>query len=386
MKNIASLHASLITLTAVLSFSTSALAQDDAPLLAAEEEAAVPAEEVEEAESNEQEEAASKEETANTQDALPSVPPGTGGLALFPVDTTNLSEGEGTALAMLLAAEVRSQTGKRTVGAKKTAPFIEVMGDPSRVSQELNVDRYVTVEAVKLKKNIIITVTLFELDGSIVFNAKMTARSIDDFEPVAERLVRALLEQKSPKETRTLTNITKRETKGHNRLFVEKVFGAKAAYTFPVASGIELSPMVSASFDGRLEGENYFIEFGAGILLPSNGDGFDDEDGVASYGGVRAEVGGSYYLSDAFVSPYVGGGVMPRILSSATANLAVFGQAGLMLFRQSSSRLYVDFRVAQNLTKMEVPDYSSTDADGYYDYDEKRILPTEFELSVGVGW
>src|SRR5690606_15838981 len=109
-------------------------------------------------------------------------------------------------------------------------------------------------------------------------------------------------------------------------------------------------------FDARLEAKSYFLEFGAGVLLPSSS-AYESEEQLA-YGGVVGEIGASYYLMHTDVSPYVGAGVMPRVLSASPANLAVYGQAGFMFFRTSSSRLYAELRVAQNVTPMETWEYS----------------------------
>jgi hypothetical protein len=77
---------------------------------------------------------------------------------------------------------------------------------------------------------------------------------------------------------------------------------------------------------------------------------------------------------------------MPRILSTQPANLAAYGQAGLMFFRSSSSRLYTELRVAQNLNPMEMQDYSYDYETSTEDTNVIKYRPIEFGINVGLGW
>ncbi|MEO8900736.1 MAG: hypothetical protein ABI488_03775 [Polyangiaceae bacterium] len=103
--------------------------------------------------------------------------------------------------------------------------------------------------------------------------------------------------------------------------------------------------MMSAGFALRVDSNSHFLEFGVGVVLPANP---GDEQRLA-YGGVYGDIGANLYLAHASTSPYLGFGVMPGLASQEVTNLARYGQVGLMFFRESSTRIYADFRVAQNV-------------------------------------
>ena len=99
-------------------------------------------------------------------------------------------------------------------------------------------------------------------------------------------------------------------------------------------------------------------------------------------GGLYSELGASFYLTHTPVSPYVGGGFIPRIFAPSGANVAAYGQAGVMFMRQSSSRFYTDVRLAQSLMPMDF-DWFDLNLDESQD---QRAYPTELIVELGVGW
>jgi hypothetical protein len=210
--------------------------------------------------------------------------------------------------------------------------------------------------------------------------------SMDDMEVVADRLVRSLIRRTPLEYTREIDNVTGKEARAPNRIFIEKVFGIRTAVVVPVAPDLETSAALLLQFDGRLEGSSYFLEFGAGLMLPSD---FDSDDGL---GGVLAQLGANYYLTQTNVSPYIGGGLSPRLTFGdfSGAGLTANGQFGLMFMRHASSRLYVEVRVDQNLLPLSRDTY---DDDYYYmpgamppEDDDDAVWPTEFSLALGIGW
>ncbi|MDX2054840.1 MAG: hypothetical protein SFV15_20725 [Polyangiaceae bacterium] len=318
---------------------------------------------------------------------------------LVPVERANITPEEGEAVGAVFAdayAEASHQQVLRATPAPKADGTPESYSDLARSKRAAE---YLVVKATRLSSRIIISATRFSWDGKQIFHARMTAASFDDLEPVATRLSTAVYQQRSPETTRTLDSITEREGQKRNRLFVEKVIGVKTRYTYlkNFGSSPDYNPTLSGGFDARLEGETYFLEVGAGIILPSGGGSSDSGSSAGSVGGLYSELGGSYYLRNNDVSPYVGAGVMPQIVLRSHMDgpvaLALYGQAGLMFFRQSSSRLYVDFRLAQNVLAWR------DDQDYYYPElpdpvtglspsrpKPKANYPTEFALEVGVGW
>jgi hypothetical protein len=99
-------------------------------------------------------------------------------------------------------------------------------------------------------------------------------------------------------ERQALHNVTMTEGNVPNRTFSEKVWGLKTGVFLPWASHTDLRPQLAFGFDWRFEAMRYFLEFGLGATLPSH-----DLGAGAGYGGVWAELGGSYYLTDSFISP-----------------------------------------------------------------------------------
>lgn len=310
-------------------------------------------------------------------------------VAVLPVEATNLAPGEADAIGVLLAQAYSSECGEEVIGPAQASEALRLEGSPVAAAAKLGAAEYIVTSAVHLASKLTLRSSLYRADGSPLFSQDMTARSLDDMEQVAKRLAAALYRRVPAVDTRTIHNVTATEGRVPNRTFVEKVMGLKTAFYVPVAKGQRINQAISLQFDGRLEGEHYFLEFGAGAMLPTSGMD-DDED---AYGGIFAEIGGSYYLMDDSVSPYVGAGVIPRLVfgfSDGGFQLVPYGQLGVMFMRESSSRLYVDFRVAQVVTPFTketgTPVY---DTEGYlYDYDNKHkdVYPTELTVAVGIGW
>src|SRR5690606_21059988 len=134
---------------------------------------------------------APKEE--NVAVALPPPPPGSGGVAVFPVDSTNLTEGESAALGVLFASKLREEKGGRVIAPDTASKYSSDSSDKKAAASYMKVAQYVSVEAVRLDRTTIMTATLYNQDGSVAWSAKMSGKSIDDFQYVSERLVIALL-------------------------------------------------------------------------------------------------------------------------------------------------------------------------------------------------
>jgi hypothetical protein len=306
---------------------------------------------------------------------------------IFPAEVTNVEPGEGEAIVAVLADAYADASGKQ-VTVVKADPTTPAGNYPARASA-LGGEEYLVVRVVRLEEKIRIRVSRHRADGTALSSESMTAVSLDDMEPVAERLATAVSTQKTTDDTRTHRNVTGRETQGKNRVFNEKVVGIKAQLDMPFAKDITITPPVGLGVDFKLEADTWFMEFGAGFLIPTPSDA--DE---ATMGGLVSEIGGSFYLTDSEISLYAGAGAMPRILFSrgdeAGANIALYGQFGAMFARSSSSRFYTDLRVAQNVTKVplavETAAADPLDPFGEPLYESYTAYPTEFILEFGIGW
>jgi hypothetical protein len=308
-------------------------------------------------------------------------------VGIFPVQGTNLSEGETAAIGALIAVSYSAESDARVLDPTQTGPYLAQQYSPRDAARQLGLTQYVEVRAVRLEQRITLHAVLRNVHGSELYQVKTTAMSLDDMEPVAERIARSLHKRTPLEETRDLDNITGKEARAPNRVFAEKVFGIRTGMALPVGKDVDADAALFLEFDGRLEGKSYFIEFGAGFMLPSQMD--DSDEGI---GGLISLIGGSFYLSETNVAPYLGAGLSPRIMLGAFSGAALTanGHIGLMFMRMSSSRIYAEIGVDQHLIPL-APDYYD---DEYYDpdtgtyrsIDSDEVWPTELSVAVGVGW
>jgi hypothetical protein len=301
--------------------------------------------------------------------------------AVMPVEARNVSPNDADVIGRLFADSYAVVSQERVV-APRAASGDDFAPSPAEEAKRANADEYVVIYATGLDQRVKLRATRYKLDGTVVHSAQMDAASLGDMDKVTERLARALWLNVPPKPAPTPITFPRDESRRPERAFVEKVMGIKSAFFVPYATETGLAPLLGVGFDGRLESESYFIEVGAGVIIPS--ETYDDD---YMYGGIYTEFGASYYLTSSEVSPYIGAGVLPRLIFSARsgAQFAAYGQLGLMFLRSQTTRLYADLRAAQSLTPIVVEEYEYDDgassADG-----QVRVRPLELGLQVGVGW
>ncbi len=302
---------------------------------------------------------------------------------VLPVKGTNLEPGEVDAIGQMVATAYQLEAKESAIGPSDSQKTVDETGSYQAAAQKLGAREYIYVTAVKLEARIVITATRYGADGHYIYSAKMSAAGLDDVEPASERLAKALMNKQTALEARTKDNVTTTEQRQPTRVTSQKVAGLKASFIYPVGWSAQMAPQMSGAFDLRLESGMHFIEIGVGLT-------FAAADYRYSYGGIWADIGASYYLTDTTTAPYLGFGMMPRLMSgdgTSVANLAAYAQGGLMFFRDASTRMYTDVRVAQNL----LPVKFSRD---YYDpvtftsstTDKKSFFPTELTFSVGMGF
>lgn len=308
---------------------------------------------------------------------------------VFPAEVTNLEPGEGEAIVAVVA-DAYAEASDQQVTLVKADPDAPTGDYPER-AKALGGSEYLVIRIVRLEEKVRVRVARHRADGNIVASETMTAVSLDDMEPVAERLALALVQNSSVEDTRTHRNVTGKEVRAKNRVFNEKIVGVKAHLDAPFASGVDIAPAVGIGVDFKLEADSYFLEFGAGFLVPTPGD-----VGTSEFRGLYSDLGASLYLTDDEISLYAGAGALPRIMvleaaavgDTSAANLALYGQFGAMFARSASSRFYTDLRVAQNVT--EVPLGVRLDGDdpllGTPLYETRYRYPTEIILEFGIGW
>lgn len=306
-------------------------------------------------------------------------------VGVFPVAGTNLSEGESAAIGALIAVSYSEQSGARVLDPAQTGPVLAQQPSEPDAARQLGLTQYIHVQAVRLGQRITLHASLHNVHGSQLYDVKTTAMSLDDMEPVSERIAGSLYRRTPLEHTRELDNITGKEAARPNRMFAEKVFGVRTGLVFPVGAGVEADAALFAEFDGRLEADSYFLEFAAGLMLPSQFD--DDYDGV---GGLVGLVGGAYYLTHTNVAPYLAAGLSPRLTFGAYqgAALTVNGRIGVMFMRMSSSRIYLEVGVDQHVLPLstDYSEYYDSQTGMYVSADDDDVWPTELGFAAGIGW
>jgi hypothetical protein len=204
---------------------------------------------------------------------------------------------------------------------------------------------------------------LYGQDGSVLFQAETSAWSLDTMDTAVLTLARALafrqpvpasplpyapsvapvasLEPIPPPQARPDPNATVHD------------HGPKVGIAVPRASGKSFSPSILIEFDGRYGPRDYFLEFGAGLLIPTD-DNYNSSDTIRVTSGFL-EIGGSYYLWASNSAVYLGGGLSPAFWTLETRNstdhtsvtCGLYGQAGITFTRDSRVKLYAEFRLTQ---------------------------------------
>ncbi len=309
-------------------------------------------------------------------------------VAVFPAQAVNLTPGQAEAVGTVLAQAYAQVSGSDVIPPRAAAAAVTDPAHLTGAAAQLGVREYIEVTAIGLlgevdgssgdpSSRIIIQAARRSSSGEVIYRAELSAVSMGDLEIVAQRLARALFEKKPATDTLDLHTVTRKESLRENRTFSEKVIGFKFGMIWPMAKNARYDPMIAGAFDTRLEVGKCFLEIGAGIALPKSTDNDKSSQGIAL---LFAEIGGSYYLIDGNVSPYVGIGLSPRIVVSELGgvNLAGYGQLGFMFLRQSTTRIYADVRATQNFLPIEqYVDYSNTG---------KKFYPVELGVQLGVGW
>lgn len=289
---------------------------------------------------------------------------------VLPVKATNLEQGAADAIGEVFSSAYQSEAKETTIGPVESQKAVDESGGYSQAAHKLGAREYVYVTAVRLEAHIVLTATRYDAEGTFVYSAKMSASSLDDIEPASERLARALFNRQSTDEARTMSNVTHTEQGQPTRVGSQKVAGFKGSFTYPHGWSDKVATQMSGAFDLRLENGMHFIELGIGFTVAAPGERY-------GYGGFWLDMGGDWYLMDTSTAPYVGIGIMPRLMGDSIANLAPYLQGGVMFFRESSTRLYTDFRVAQNLVPVG---FDRPDAP------RKHLYPTELTFSIGMGF
>jgi len=269
---------------------------------------------------------------------------------LLPVEAVNLEPGEVAAIGALFAAAYAEITGAR-VETTSAAAAMNVELDAAAgalLPTEPDSAELLWINAIRLTQNIMLRTELRSAEGAVIFGASMTAAGLDDIQPVVKRLAEALARRESVVATRHSDTITNEEGEEPNRIFVDKLFGFKVEFVIPLAINARYAPQVGLSFVGRFEGERYLIEFGGGVLVPTT----NNNPATIASGGMLGEIGAFYVFGNENIGGYLGGGISPRLMfgsGNVGVRLLPYLKGGVTFFRFSTTRLFADFKVAQNV-------------------------------------
>ena len=166
-----------------------------------------------------------------------------------------------------------------------------------------------------------------------IHKAELTLLTYGDIEEACDRFAIALFQKITVEKARSLTNITRREGMGHNKLFASKLKGVKVGGYYPVVLEGRLIGFTAISFNMRMESRKFFVEFGGGGRIP----GALSDMTKRQYGGMFMEVGGSYIFNDGPVGFYSGVGLIPHfnILAEFEMGIAPYLQAGITVIWMS---------------------------------------------------
>jgi hypothetical protein len=313
-------------------------------------------------------------------------------VAVFPVETTSVSELDADVMGELLAQAYAATSRRAVLAPSRTEGALAQSASYQEAAVKLGVAEYLRTNAVSVGRRLVLQVVRHDASGRAVFAETMTADSIEDVPTVCQRLALAVEQRVPDQEVRTYRNVTLTETRPQNRVWTEKLWGVKAGVHMPFARNADYAAAASLGVDFRLEHELFFLEFGASVIIATDfDDGYHDCSGTwnqdtpecqaqkrknhGSVGGLAAEIGASRFVNpDDDVAVYVGGGLSPRLgMEQENVMVFVYGQLGVMMPRDASTRFYADLRLSQSLAPSELDN-------------GKKRYPTEPTLLVGVAW
>ena len=315
-------------------------------------------------------------------------------VAVMPVQGVNLSDGQSDVIGMLFADAFARETRAAVASPTETKPILARVKSPLAVATELGAIEYIELRALQLGARVTVAGIRRGKDGAELFRAETTASSLDEMEIAVARLARSLAwRQPMPAMPGApMPGAPRGEASGAvpespPSALYPKAFGMKTGLIFPHRTGRSFAPLMSAQFDGRIGSRDSFVEFGVGAAIPSNS---SSGSNVIEMGGVFVELGGSFYLTDGPIAPYLGAGLSPRLWivaypnsnDSSGATCAAYGQAGITFTRDSRARVYVEFRVNQYI--LALPNKGSTMYGETVTND--TLHPTEFAVQLGLGW
>lgn len=323
-------------------------------------------------------------------------------VAVFGTEAGNLLPQDAGAVAELIAQSYALFSRQTVIPPLRSAAALAQTHTYEAAAAQLGVKEYVRISAVAAGRRIVIAAARHQADGLLLQQARQVAERIEDVPAAAQSVASALLTGSAP-----AGGVPVGAAPPPFRAPAPKadntVYGFKAGLHMPVARDASYYPTVSLQFDARYELPRMFLQFGAGFVLPTvitdapyvdcPWDNVtmmsvcpENTSDRGHTGGLTGEVGASYYLTDGDVVPYVGGGLITRIIIAGVdsydgstesersiASILAYGQFGLTFPRQSTTRFFADLRASQALLSQRLEN-------------GRTVWPIEPSLHVGFGW
>jgi hypothetical protein len=318
-------------------------------------------------------------------------------VAVMPVQGVNLSEGDCDAFGVLFANAFARDARVAVASPLETKALRGGGKTPTAIAAQLGAVRYVELNALRLGQRVNIGGAMYARDGAMLFRADTSAASLDAMDFAISTLAHALAwRQPIPRGPSMEGYPASQESAYEVPVLPEPLpdptvargaYGAKVAVAMPMSSGKTFSPVLSIAFNGRHGPRDYFLEFGAGLMIPSNNE--YGSSGIRVTSGF-VELGGSYFLWAGSAALYIGGGISPAIWSlefatdsHTSATCGAYAQSGVTVTRDSRFKLYFEVRLTQLLLAVANP---VSDGSLYGSTLGNTYRPMLLALQGGVGW
>lgn len=281
---------------------------------------------------------------------------------LFPIRAANLSATEVRAAEILFRRRYESATGQNIADEERVRAAIGASDDKGLhfACIELMCTRWITVDLVRLDTEVFVTAIERDAAAVVTQRVEVVAEGLDALPATFDRLARALAGRvpiqsipvarpvpvSEPAATAVVTPSDTPDPSGGSTAELprtgraENVPGFKFGVLGALWPGFGVS--ITHTFTWRREKTDQFFEATAGFTAPL---GLTDDRG---FGMVFAEVGLSHvFPSKGGTALYAGGGFGPRIggYDDLGIGAGVYGQAGVMFGRLTSSRAYFQLKL-----------------------------------------
>jgi opacity protein-like surface antigen len=333
-------------------------------------------------------------------------------VAVFAPEISNLSPQDQSTVGELIAQAYAIASQQSVVSPSYAQTTLTEARTYEAAAAKLAVKEYVRLSAVAAGKHIVVGASRYQADGKLVQQVKLEAENIESVSYTADAIARALLGQAPPAPMAPPIAAGYAppplvpgppQKQASKKREDTTVYGVKAGVHLPFAKDASYYAGIGLQFDARLQFPRFFLEFGAGFIIPTVIDNSDDYGETCQFdqaagqtvcvdspkhanrgflGGITTEIGASYYLTDGDVAPYIGGGLIPRVVLAGLdssnnnhdiATMQAYAQFGITLPRSSTTRFLCDLRLAQSILPQHVRNGDV-------------VWPTEPSLHVGVGW